>query len=138
MKRFFSVSDNSFYIEDTLKTYKLAGIPLPADLVKITDDEYDEFMISPDGKIPGYDTEAKCMVWIDAPPPSEEEQRAIFEADKAALMRSATAVIQPLQDAVNLGEATDNESELLLEWTRYRIKLNRLEFGDEWPPQPAG
>lgn len=141
MRKFFSVSDNSFYVEDTLKIYKLAGISLPLDLVEITDEEYNEFMISPGGKIPGYDEESGGMVWNNAPAPTEDEQRAIYEADKAALMRTATTVIDTLQDAVDIGMATDEEASSLEEWKTYRVLLYRVDpanaSGIEWPQPPV-
>ncbi|WP_348773093.1 tail fiber assembly protein [Pseudomonas sp. MWU12-2020] len=37
----------------------------------------------------------------------------------------------PLQDAVDIDEATEAEAALLKEWKKYRIALNRL------PDQPA-
>jgi hypothetical protein len=48
----------------------------------------------------------------------------------------------PLQDAVDLGEATPEEAQLLA-WKRYRVALNRVPQQPgypgtiDWPPEPA-
>ena len=63
----------------------------------------------------------------------------------AAVMRSglravADTEIAPLQDAVDLGIATDAESTALTEWKKYRVLLMRVDTSAapniEWPTQP--
>ncbi|MBC3464978.1 tail fiber assembly protein [Pseudomonas sp. RW10S2] len=55
----------------------------------------------------------------------------------------ADSAIAPLQDAVDLDEATEAEVALLKEWKRYRVALNRLPEQDgyphtiDWPAPPA-
>jgi hypothetical protein len=55
----------------------------------------------------------------------------------------ADAAIAPLQDAVELEEATEAETALLLEWKRYRVALSRLPDQEgypndiDWPAPPA-
>jgi hypothetical protein len=57
-------------------------------------------------------------------------------------LSSASMRIAPLQDAVDLGEATEQEQMLLRAWKRYRIELGRLEqqpgfpLSIEWPLSP--
>lgn len=62
------------------------------------------------------------------------------EEEKAELLSLATAAIAPLQDAFDLGVATDEETALLLEWKKYRVQVNRVDTstapGIEWPEQP--
>jgi hypothetical protein len=49
----------------------------------------------------------------------------------------------PLQDAVDLGEATPEEEAQLLAWKRYRVALNRVPQqagypgAIDWPPEPS-
>ncbi|MEX0575228.1 tail fiber assembly protein [Enterobacter cloacae subsp. cloacae] len=47
----------------------------------------------------------------------------------------------PLEDAVELGIATDEEAATLLLWKRYRVLLNRLDLSKapdiQWPERPA-
>lgn len=59
-----------------------------------------------------------------------------------SLQAEASARIAPLQDLVELGEATGAEESALLAWKRYRGALNRVEQQPayprviEWPSQP--
>ncbi|RJL04350.1 hypothetical protein D5066_01255 [Enterobacter chuandaensis] len=56
-------------------------------------------------------------------------------------MDIASKAIAPLQDAVDLGIATDEEETLLLKWKSYRIQLNRTELNIapdiQWPVAPS-
>ncbi len=66
----------------------------------------------------------------------------IREADetKNSLMQVASEHIVPLQDAVDLGIATEEEISLLAEWKKYRVLLNRVDTSTapdiEWPALP--
>ncbi|SPO68096.1 tail fiber assembly protein [Pseudomonas sp. JV241A] len=57
-------------------------------------------------------------------------------------LANASMRIAPLQDAVDLGEATEHEQSMLVAWKRYRIELNRLEkqpgypLSIDWPASP--
>ncbi|MFJ5982329.1 tail fiber assembly protein [Enterobacter cancerogenus] len=66
---------------------------------------------------------------------------SIAEQKKSDLMAIAERAIAPLQDAVDLGMATDAEAALLLEWKKYRVLLNRIDIsnapGIEWPASPS-
>ncbi|HCS3448507.1 TPA: tail fiber assembly protein, partial [Shigella flexneri] len=56
---------------------------------------------------------------------------------KSALIAEATNVIAPLQDAVDLDMATDDETKLLLAWKKYRALLMRVDIKNtEWPKKP--
>ncbi|MFV3314135.1 tail fiber assembly protein [Pseudomonas sp. NY15374] len=65
------------------------------------------------------------------------------QAEASRLRRLADDAIAPLQDAVDLEEATEAETALLKEWKRYRVTLNRLPdqagypTGIDWPISPA-
>ncbi|EPX3666027.1 tail fiber assembly protein [Citrobacter koseri] len=71
---------------------------------------------------------------------SQNELVEQAEAKKAELLSAAAAAIAPLQDAVDIGEATEEESALLLEWRKYRVLLNRIKPADApdiaWPEVP--
>ncbi|MCY1459269.1 Caudovirales tail fiber assembly protein, lambda gpK [compost metagenome] len=62
------------------------------------------------------------------------------QAQRRAL---ADAAIAPLQDAVELDEATESEAALLIAWKRYRVALSRLADQEgypndiDWPAPPA-
>lgn len=65
------------------------------------------------------------------------------QTETAARRAAADAAIAPLQDAVDIDEATEAEAALLKEWKRYRVALNRLPDQPgypaeiEWPASPA-
>ncbi|MFP2430318.1 tail fiber assembly protein [Enterobacter ludwigii] len=58
------------------------------------------------------------------------------EEEKKKLLQESTLKINILQDAADLGIATTEESKSLLAWKKYRIELNRFEYGQDWPSKP--
>lgn len=60
---------------------------------------------------------------------------------KAELMTGATKQIDPLQDAVDLDMATDEEKMQLTAWRKYRVLLSRVNTSTApditWPSIPA-
>jgi len=74
---------------------------------------------------------------------AREEQLSSVIAEIAQHRQLADAAIAPLQDAVDLEDATPEEAEALKAWKRYRVALNRLVeqpgYPDEidWPEVPA-
>ncbi|WP_060507159.1 tail fiber assembly protein [Pseudomonas sp. NBRC 111124] len=74
---------------------------------------------------------------------TEAVHLAQVQAEVARLRAQADAAIAPLQDALDLDEATDDETALLKEWKRYRVALNRLPEQQgyptdiDWPAPPA-
>lgn len=68
---------------------------------------------------------------------TQDELREQAEAKKAELLSAAAAEIAPLQDAVDLDMATDEEKAQLLAWKKYRVLLNRVDTSNpEWPERP--
>ncbi|MCJ7956616.1 MAG: tail fiber assembly protein [Pseudomonas sp.] len=59
------------------------------------------------------------------------------------LIRDAATRIAPLQDAVDLGEATDEDVTNLKKWKQYRVALNRIDQQSgypatiDWPVAPT-
>lgn len=68
---------------------------------------------------------------------------ATVVSEQAQRRAVADAAIAPLQDAVELGEATEAEAALLIAWKRYRMALSRLPDQEgypndiAWPAPPA-
>jgi hypothetical protein len=57
---------------------------------------------------------------------------------KGELLAEASNVISMLQDAVELGMATEAENASLIEWKRYRVLLNRVDpTNPDWPSRPT-
>ncbi len=53
--------------------------------------------------------------------------------ERNRLQEQATARIAPLEDAVDLGIATELEAAELLAWKRYRVDLNRVDLDAAYP-----
>ncbi|MBQ0266493.1 tail fiber assembly protein [Providencia rettgeri] len=74
------------------------------------------------------------------PPVSKEQLIAEAEQQKQSLLTEANSAIAPLQDAVDLDMATDEEVALLKEWRKYRVLLNRVDTSlapdIDWPQKP--
>lgn len=82
-------------------------------------------------------------------PETQVEQVVLAFARSEALsqrdtrLQAASSRMAPFQDAVDLGDATEAEAALLLEWKRYRVALSRIEeqpgfpLDIEWPSMPA-
>jgi hypothetical protein len=49
-------------------------------------------------------------------------------------LAQATSAISPLQDAIDIGVATEAEHAMLLAWKRYRVAINRI---DQQPGYPS-
>ncbi|MGE2638326.1 tail fiber assembly protein, partial [Escherichia coli] len=62
------------------------------------------------------------------------------EETKNSLMQVASEHIAPLQDAVDLEIATEEEASLLAAWKKYRVLLNRVDTltapDVDWPAAP--
>jgi len=71
-----------------------------------------------------------------APPPPAltEAQLATVAIDKRdKLLANATLAMAPLQDAVELDDATPAEVVLLKQWKQYRVAINRVPQQDGFP-----
>ncbi len=68
-----------------------------------------------------------------------EEIRASNTSTRDYLLEQAGLAIAPLQDAVDLDDATPDETALLKKWKQYRVAVNRVDLtlvSPTWPPQP--
>jgi len=71
--------------------------------------------------------------------PSPAEVLAQNTLTRNLLLGEATRDINPLQDAVDLDEATSADVALLKSWKQYRVAVNRVDLtqaNPSWPPQP--
>lgn len=75
--------------------------------------------------------------------PVIEAEDAVFLASSrlAAEMDDANRTMTPLQDAVDIDMATDEETLRLAEWKKYRVMLSRIDVTAapdiNWPEKPA-
>ncbi|WP_433886688.1 tail fiber assembly protein [Pseudomonas vranovensis] len=71
------------------------------------------------------------------------ERLAVVVSQAAALRATADKAIAPLQDAVDIDDATEADAAKLKAWKAYRVALNRLPnqagypVTIEWPTAPA-
>ncbi|HFZ1320505.1 TPA: tail fiber assembly protein [Klebsiella aerogenes] len=136
------------------------GDDLPSDAVEISEEEYRSFYLSinngcriyiknnafeiSDKKPDKYHQwDSASLSWVIT-----EESRAKMEHDligsninkKQSLMSEASSAMAPLQDAVDIGIATEEEKITLEKWKKYRVVLNRLSVNSsddiEWPTTP--
>lgn len=75
-----------------------------------------------------------------APVTDAENAELIASSRLAAETDEASRVIAPLQDAVDISIATDEEITRLAKWKRYRVELSRIDTSKApditWPVRP--
>lgn len=137
---YYSPRDNGFYLLSLKPDYESSKNAWPDDAVGVADDDYKMLMAGlANGQIiaPGADG---YPILEDRPPPTQEELSKEADSTKAALIDVAAKAIAPLQDAVELGIATDEETTRLLSWKKYRVLLMRVNPENapdiDWPPLP--
>lgn len=136
MEYLFSPSVNAFYPNEMKSYYEAAG-SLPADLIEVDSEVFDEFSAIPEGKVRVVGNDG-MPAWGDVPPPTQEELIAQAESKKAYLRALADSEIDWRQDAVDAGIATEEEATALSEWKNYRVLLMRVDTADpEWPTLSA-
>ena len=132
----YSASNNAFFPTSFIDAYSDFNL---SDAVEVDDSVYLEFITPPVGKIriAGGDG---LPAWGDIPPLTKEQLIEQAEAKKQRLMADATVSMAPLQDADDIGEATDDELLQLKAWKKYRVLLNRVDTSAApditWPVKP--
>ncbi|EAA1978145.1 tail fiber assembly protein [Salmonella enterica subsp. enterica serovar Java] len=90
--------------------------------------------VSPDGKYQKWNGEA----WVKDEVAETAARLREAEGIKSRLLQTAAEKIAPLQDAVDLEIATDDEKVQLDEWKKYRVLVNRVDTTNpDWPDVPA-
>ncbi|WP_246316644.1 tail fiber assembly protein [Scandinavium goeteborgense] len=140
MTIYFSASAMGFF-DDSLKAdYKKSG-SWPPDAAQITQVKYETLLNGQSNGNIITVNESGSPILTAPPPPTPEESIAQAETTKSSLMATASAAIAPLQDAVDLGIATDKEVEQLNAWKTYRVEVNRVDTSTapdiEWPSTPS-
>nr|WP_282559091.1 tail fiber assembly protein [Providencia heimbachae] len=137
---YYSAIENAFYPAEMQVSYKNSG-SWPDKGKWVDESVFTEFAISPapEGKmrVVGKNGLPK---WGDLPKPTKEQLIAEAEQKKQSLLAEANNAIAPLQDAIDLGMATEAEAAALQEWKKYRVLLNRVDTSTapdvEWPEKP--
>ncbi|EJB9143170.1 tail fiber assembly protein, partial [Salmonella enterica] len=104
------------------QVYISAPGPLPENVTSV----------SPDGEYQKWDS--KAQVWVNDEVAEAAARLREAEGTKNRLLQMASEKIAPLQDAVDLGIATDDEKARLDEWKKYRVRANRVDTSNpDWP-----
>ena len=130
----YSPSNNAFY--DTA-----INRDIPEDAINITEQAWADLLSGQaEGKLIACGADMRpCLT--EQPLPTAEELISQAEDKRSRLRAEADAAIQPLQDASDLGIATDEEASQLIAWKKYRVMLMRINTKEAeeiiWPEQPA-
>lgn len=118
-------------------------LPPEAQLVPLTDDEYTALFA---GQAAGQQIacgKSGRPELVDHAAPSTEDLIAAANSKRDALLVTAALRIAPLQDAVDLDEASAVELASLKAWKQYRVAVNRVPEQQgypgrvDWPRQPG-
>jgi len=130
----YSPSNNAFYDTAINKV-------IPGDAIDITEQAWADLLAGQaKGKLIACGADLRpCLT--EQPLPTADELISQAEDKRSRLRAEADTAIQPLQDASDLGIATDDEASQLVAWKKYRVMLMRLDTKDAeniiWPEQPA-
>lgn len=130
----YSPSNNAFY--DTVINREI-----PDDAIDITEQAWADLLAGQaKGKLIACGADLRpCLT--EQPLPTADELIRQAEDKRSRLRAEADTIIQPLQDANDLGIATDDEASQLIAWKKYRVMLMRVntEVAKNiiWPEQPA-
>lgn len=130
---FYSASTGGFYLS-SIHDF------IPDDKFEISQKEYSALLSGQEsGKLIQSDKNGKPVL-VDPPALTDVQLAIMADAKRSALMAEATVAINPLQDAVDLEEATEEEISQLKKWKAYRVALNRLDLSRApdiaWPLAP--
>ncbi|MFP1759794.1 tail fiber assembly protein [Lonsdalea quercina] len=133
----YKFANNSFYYYGMQEEY-LAANNWPEGGVDVSDEVFAEFLNPEYGTKLGTDADGN-PTWIDDDS-IEEMEKSVLANRRDRLMDTATGKISPLQDAVDLEIATDDEIYQLKAWKKYRVELMRTDITSEeiiWPEIPS-
>ncbi|WP_370737683.1 tail fiber assembly protein [Pseudomonas sp. 1 R 17] len=92
---------------------------------------------SPEDVIKGFE---RYMATADGPPPepialplTEEQAKASADLKRDELLAVAALRIAPLQDAIDLDLASQDDIERLNLWKKYRVAVNRISSAPGYP-----
>ncbi len=106
------------------QVYISAPGPLPENVTSV----------SPDGEYQKWNGKA----WVKDEVAETAARLREAEGTKSRLLQTAAEKIAPLQDAVDLEIATDDEKVQLDEWKKYRVLVNRVDTTNpDWPDVPV-
>lgn len=140
-KMYFTCKDGLGWLAESLKDEYIKNNSWDSTAKPVSFEVYAEYALghSPEGKMLG-STDDGYPCWVDIPPKTKNELIAEAEDKKRELMQNASEVISPLQDAIDLEMATEEEKQKLTKWKKYRVLLNCVDTSTapdiDWPKKP--
>ena len=135
----FSATTKAFYVYEDKESYEANG-NWPEDVKPVSDQVWEKYcMQGPEGKERGANKRG-LPCWVDIPL-QQRKRRPLQPSGKRAATGKGRQGDRPLQDADDLGIASEAEKAALLAWKKYRVLLNRIdvEHADKitWPEVPS-
>lgn len=136
---YFDKNSLGFYDDSLKDSYTTAG-SWPDDMVEVSEEDHKIFMAGKKGYRIGSNKKGQ-PTWIKVTQSKEEKQQELSEAVKIKI-QEAMLSLSPLQYAVDLDIASDEEKNSLNELKTYIVNLNRLSSQGkgvdevEWPTAP--
>lgn len=108
---------------------------IPAGAIEITSETYAQLIAAQElGETIKVSSDGHPLI-IPISGMNEDQTAMSVLASRDQLLRDAALRIAPLQDAVDLDEATDAEIALLKKWKQYRVALNRIQDQAGYPAE---
>lgn len=138
---YYSAKNNGFYHSSLKAGYEASDNGWPEDAVIISDEDYNAlFDGQASGKVITAGGKGKPVL-VSSVTQTPEQLLAAAKGRVSLLLAKAAEAITPLQDAVDVADATDAELASLKAWKQFRVALNRLDLSTApdiaWPEEPA-
>ncbi|HHA2249933.1 TPA: tail fiber assembly protein [Enterobacter ludwigii] len=132
---FYSAGRQGFYLLSMKEQYEKSLSGWPDDAVEITEAKYNALLSGQEsGREITPDANGKPVLTDPVVDPV-----VVAEGTKRQLLAEVREKIAILQDAADLGMATEDEKFQLIEWKKYRVLLTRIKPEDvpeTWPVKP--
>lgn len=134
-KYFFEPITAGFYIDPD-------SLIIPEGATEISIEVYSEFagIAWPEGKTLGADSSG-MPAWVDAPPPTHEEEVEAAEQHRQQLLLKADEVTADWRVELMLGDISEEDKEKLSEWMNYKKQVKAVDTSTApditWPILPV-
>ncbi|ELO3239276.1 MULTISPECIES: tail fiber assembly protein [Enterobacteriaceae] len=115
---------------------------IPDEATEISIEVYSEFagIAWPEGKTLGADSSG-MPAWVDAPPPTHEEEVEAAEQHRQQLLLKADEVTADWRVELMLGDISEEDKEKLSAWMDYKKQVKAVDTSTApditWPTPPA-
>lgn len=115
---------------------------IPDNSTEISVEVYSEFagVAWPEGKTLGADSYGMPS-WVDAPPPTHEDEVATAEQQRQQLLSKADEASADWRVELMLGDINDEDKEKLSAWMNYKKQVKAVDTSTApdiiWPTPPA-